>query len=142
MKRASLLIFSVLFALCGLNAQTIVLNEDFSGITDSNTVSIANSLDQYMQTPGWTGDWIYPSSGKVRVGKSAEGGFIMTPALDLSGNNGGFAVSFDIKAWNNDQTRIFVEVNGVDHLVQSDVQAVELEDRCGRRAFTAGRVLR
>lgn len=117
MKRASLLIFSVLFALCGLNAQTVVLNEDFSGITDSNTVSIANSLDQYMQTPGWTGDWIYPSSGKVRVGKSAEGGFIMTPALDLSGNNGGFAVSFDIKAWNNDQTRIFVEVNGVDHLV-------------------------
>ena len=117
MKRASLLIFSVLFALCGLNAQTIVLNEDFSGITDSNTVSIANSLDQYMQTPGWTGNWIYPSSGKVRVGKSAEGGFIMTPALDLSGNNGGFAVSFDIKAWNNDQTRIFVEVNGVDHLV-------------------------
>jgi hypothetical protein len=117
MKRASLLIFSVLFALCGLNAQTVVLNEDFSGITDSNTVSIANSLDQYMQTTGWTGDWIYPSSGKVRVGKSAEGGFIMTPALDLSGNNGGFAVSFDIKAWNNDQTRIFVEVNGVDHLV-------------------------
>lgn len=118
MKRASLLIFSVLFALCGLNAQTVVLNEDFSGITDSNTVSIANSLDQYTQTLGWTGDWVYPSSGKVRVGKSAEGGFIMTPPLDLSGNNGGFAVTFDIKAWNNDQTRMYVEVDGIDHLVE------------------------
>lgn len=118
MKRASLLIFSVLFALCGLNAQTVVLNEDFSGITDSNTVSIANSLDQYTQTSGWTGDWVYPSSGKVRVGKSAEGGFIMTPPLDLSGNNGGFAVTFDIKAWNNDQTRMYVEVDGIDHLVE------------------------
>lgn len=118
MKRLSLLVFSVLFAFCGLNAQTIVLSEDFSAITDSNTVSIANSLNQYTQMSGWTGDWVYPSNGKVRVGKSAEGGFIMTPALDLSGNNGGFAVSFDVKAWNNDQTRMYVEINGVDHLVE------------------------
>ncbi len=117
MKRVSLLILSVLFALCGLNAQTVVLSEDFSAITDSNTVSIANSMDQYTQMPGWTGNWVYPSTGKVRIGKSGEGGFIMTPSLDLSGNNGGFAVSFDIKAWNNDQTRMYVEVNGVDYLV-------------------------
>ena len=42
----------------------------------------------------------------------------MTPALDLSGNNGGFTVTFDVKAWNNDQTRMLVEVNGVDYLVE------------------------
>lgn len=118
MKRVSLLILSVLFALCGLNAQTVVLSEDFSAISDSNTTSIANSLNQYTQMPGWTGDWVYPSTGKVRVGKSQEGGFIMTPALDLSGNNGGFTVSFDIKAWNNDQTKMYVEINGIDNLVE------------------------
>ena len=118
MKKLGLLVFTVLFALAGLNAQTIVLNEDFSAITDSNTTSIANSLNQYTQMSGWTGDWVYPSTGKVRIGKSQEGGFIMTPALDLSGNNGGFTVSFDIKAWNNDQTKMYVEINGIDNLVE------------------------
>lgn len=117
MKRLSLLLFAVLFAFCGLNAQTVVLSEDFSGVADTNT-SIALHLDNYTQVSGWTGNWVYSSTQKVRVGKSAEGGFIMTPALDLSGNNGGFSVTFDLKAWNNDQTRMYVEVNGVDHLVE------------------------
>lgn len=117
MKRLSLLLFAVLFAFCGLNAQTVVLSEDFSGVADTNT-SIALHLDNYTQEPGWTGNWVYSSTQKVRVGKSTEGGFIMTPALDLSGNNGGFSVTFDLKAWNNDQTRMYVEVNGVDHLVE------------------------
>lgn len=117
MKRLSLLLFAVLFAFCGLNAQTVVLSEDFSGVADTNT-SIALHLDNYTQVPGWTGDWVYSSTQKVRVGKSSEGGFIMTPALDLSGNNGGFSVTFDLKAWNNDQTRMYVEVNGADYLVE------------------------
>ena len=117
MKKLSLLLLLAVFAFCGLNAQTIVLSEDFSGVADTNT-SIGLHLDNYTQVPGWTGNWVYSSTEKVRVGKSAEGGFIMTPELDLSGNNGGFAVTFDVKAWNNDQTRMFVEVNGVDYLVE------------------------
>ena len=116
MKKLSLLLLTVLFGIFGLNAQTIVLSEDFSGVADTNT-SIGLHLDDYTQVPGWTGNWVYSSTQKVRVGKSAEGGFIMTPELDLSGNNGGFTVTFDVKAWNNDQTRMYVEVNGVDHLV-------------------------
>ena len=96
MKRLSLLLFAVLFAFCGLNAQTVVLSEDFSGVADTNT-SIALHLDDYTQVSGWTGNWVYSSTQKVRVGKSAEGGFIMTPALDLSGNNGGFSVTFDLR---------------------------------------------
>ena len=117
MKRLSLFLFAVLFSVLGLNAQTVVLSEDFSIISDSNTTSIATHLDDYTQQSGWTGNWVYPSTGKVRIGKSAEGGFIMTPALDLSGNNGGFTVTFDAKAWNNDQTRLYLEVNGVDYPV-------------------------
>ena len=117
MKKLSLLLLLAVFAFCGLNAQTIVLSEDFSGVADTNT-SIGLHLDNYTQVPGWTGNWVYSSTQKVRVGKSTEGGFIMTPELDLSGNNGGFAVTFDIKAWNNDQTRMYVEVNGIDYLVE------------------------
>ena len=117
MKRVSLLILSVLFTLCGLNAQTVVLNEDFSAITDSSSQTITNSLDQYTQMPGWTGDWVYPSNGKVKVGKSAEAGYIQTPALDLTGNNGQFTVTFDAKAWNNDATSLIVDVNGTPYTV-------------------------
>ena len=117
MKKISLLLFTVLFALCGLNAQTVVLSEDFSAITDSNSYTITNSLDQYTQMPGWTGDWVYPSYGKVKVGKSAEAGYIQTPALNLSANNGQFVVTFDAKAWNNDATSLIVAVDGVPYTV-------------------------
>ena len=138
MKKVSLLVFSVLFALCGLNAQTIVLNEDFSAIVDSNSYTITNNLDQYTQMPGWTGDWVYPSNGKVKVGKSAEAGFIQTPALDLSSNNGQFTVTFDAKAWNNDATSLIVEVNGtpytVDGLSTSVFNTFTLEFNSGTAA--------
>ena len=117
MKKFSLLLFSVLFALCGLNAQTVVLYEDFSAITDSSSSTITNSLDQYTQIPGWSGDWVYPSTGKVKVGKSQAAGYIQTPALDLSGNNGQFLVTFDAKAWPNDNTNLILEVNGVPYTV-------------------------
>ena len=118
MKKLSLLLFSVLFALVGLNAQTVVLSEDFSAIVDSNSYTITNSLDEYTQMPGWTGDWVYPSNGKVKVGKSAEAGYIQTPALDLSANNGQFMVTFDAKAWNNDATSLIVAIDGVPYTVE------------------------
>ncbi len=118
MKKLSLLLFTVLFALCGLNAQTVVLSEDFSAITDSSSYTITNSLDQYTQVPGWTGDWVYPSTGKVKIGKSAEAGFLQTPPLNLSANNGQFVVTFDAKAWTNDATSVIVAVDGVPYTVE------------------------
>ena len=108
---------TVLFGIFGLNAQTVVLSEDFSAITDSSSSTITNHLDDYTQVPGWVGDWVYPSTGKVKVGKSSAAGYIQTPALDLSGNNGQFVVTFDAKAWNGDATSLFVEVNGVPYTV-------------------------
>lgn len=107
----------ILCAFLGLNAQTVVLSEDFSAITDSSSSTITNNLDNYTQMAGWTGDWVYPSTGKVKVGKSAAAGFIKTPALDLSANNGQFVVTFDAKAWTGDATSMFVEVDGTPYTV-------------------------
>ena len=107
----------ILFAFLGLNAQTVVLSEDFSAIVDSNGYTITNKLDSFTNVPGWTGDWVYPSTGKVKVGKSAAAGFIKTPALDLSANNGQFVVTFDAKAWSGDATSMFVEIDGTSYTV-------------------------
>ena len=106
-----------LCAFIGLNAQTVILSEDFSAIVDSSSYTITNKLDSFTNVPGWTGDWVYPSYGKVKVGKSSAAGFIKTPALDLSANNGQFVVTFDAKAWSGDATSMFVEVDGTPYTV-------------------------
>ena len=107
----------ILCAVLGLNAQTVVLSEDFSGITDSSSSTITNNLDNYTQMPGWTGDWVYPSNGKVKLGRSADAGYIQTPALDLSANGGQFTVTFDAKAWNGDATSLIIEVDGTPYTI-------------------------
>lgn len=107
----------ILCAVLGLNAQTVVLSEDFSGITDSSGYAITNDLDNYTQVPGWTGDKVYPSNGKVKLGTSSVAGYIQTPTLDLSANGGQFTVTFDAKMWNGDNTSMFVYVNDIPYTV-------------------------
>lgn len=122
MKKAFLLLFCSLFAIFSLNAQTVVLEENFSLVGADSNHSVYNNLDQYTQIPGWTGNWVYTSTEKLRVGKSSAGGFLMTPALNLSGNNGSFTVTFDVKAWSasNECTNMYVlVVNGTDSVVET-----------------------
>lgn len=109
-------IFMLLCLALGLSAQ-VVLTEDFSLVTDSSSYSIANSINTYTHTSGWTADWAYPCTGKIKIGKSSAGGFIQTPALDLSANNGQFVVSFDAEAWSNDNTNLKIVIDGVEYTV-------------------------
>lgn len=111
-------LFLVLFAFVGLNAQTVVLSEDFSAITDSSSYTITNSLDTYTQVPGWVGDWVYPNYGAVKLGRSSSKGYLQTPALDLSANNGQFTVSFDARSWGNDAHKIIVYVDDTPYTVE------------------------
>ena len=97
---------------------TIILNENFSAITDSTSTIITNSLDSYTQMPGWTGDWVFPSTDKVKVGKSAQAGYIQTPSLNLSANNGQFVLTFDARSWTNDATSLYVVVDGTSYTVE------------------------
>ena len=94
-----------------------ILFEDFSAITDSSSSAVTNSLDNYTHVPGWTGDWVFPSMGKVKVGKSSQAGYIQIPALDLSANNGQFVVTFDAKAWTGDNSNLIVSVDGTPYTV-------------------------
>ncbi len=111
MKKAFLPLFVLLAIVAGMSAQTVVLEEDFSLVTDSNSYSIATRIDSFTHVPGWTADWVYPCTGKVKVGKSSAAGFIQTPELDLSANGGQFIISFDAEAWYNDSRTLNVYVD-------------------------------
>lgn len=112
----------ILFAFLGLNAQTVVLSEDFSLVLDSNTTDLTNpsnfQLDNYVNTPGWTGSKVYQSTGKLKIGTGSVQGYIVTPELNLSGNNGQFVLSFDASRWGNDKSKMYVFVDDVQYEVE------------------------
>lgn len=98
-----------------------VLYEPFDAFTagdlsnESNPADgedISSDLDIYTLMPGWTGSRVYQSVGTAKMGSSSAAGVLALPSLDLSGNNGAFAISFRAKAWNNDTTAINLIVNG------------------------------
>lgn len=106
-------IFTLCMVLCAafaLSAQTVVLSEDFSLINDSTSTAIQN-MNGLTHTPGWSDTLAYPSFGKLKLGKSGVGGYLQTPALDLSANGGNFTLSFDAEAWYNDETVLHVYVD-------------------------------
>lgn len=100
-----------------VNAQTIVLQEDFNAVTDSANNDVSSNLNSITSVPGWTGNKVYKNTGKIKLGSSNAAGWIQTPALDLSANGGTFTVSFDAEAWYNDSTSISVIVNGTEYVV-------------------------
>ncbi len=98
-----------------------VLYEPFDAFTagdlsnESNPADgedISSDLDIYTLMPGWTGSRVYQSVGTAKMGSSSAAGVLALPSLDLSGNDGAFAISFRAKAWNNDTTAINLIVNG------------------------------
>ncbi len=114
-KLSALLI--VICLILNVSAQTVVLSEDFSLIVDSTSYSIASNINTYTQTQGWTADRVYPCTGKIKVGTSSVAGYIQTPSIDLSANNGQFVISFDAEAWVNDNQNLKVIVNSVEYTV-------------------------
>lgn len=98
-----------------LAQDNVIFSEDFSAVTGSGTQqceaansTITNSLDDYL--PGWTGDYVYPANGKVKLSTSSASGWIQTPEIDLSEYES-VRVSFQARAWNgNDATTMTVLV--------------------------------
>ena len=79
------------------NYEKTILNEDFR-----EQVKYEEYIELATYLPKWSGDLIkIVTSGSeaekfLRVGVSNTAGYIQTPALNLSGNNGNFELSFDI----------------------------------------------
>ena len=129
MKKIFTLFVLALMTVFTLSAQNDpIFSEDFSGVTGSGTQqceaangTITNSLDTYLQQPGWTGDYVYPANGKLKLGTGSNNGWIETPALDLSAV-GSIRIVFDARAWNTnngtDGTTMTVYVNSIAYTVE------------------------
>ena len=117
-----LMVVATIVLCLGVNfasAQEPILQEDFSAVTragsqqcDAHSSTITNGLDTIL--PGWSGDWVYPANGKVKLGKTSEGqyvsGYIQYDSLDLT-NYESVRISFQARSWNgNDPTTMTVYV--------------------------------
>lgn len=141
-----LMVLATVVLCLGVNfasAQDPIFSEDFSAVTGGNpnntntqcyagSRTITNHLDSIL--PGWSGDWVYPAIGKVKIGKSAEGGWLAY-TLDLT-NYESVRISFQAKAWNgSDPTTMTVYVGetaypitDLPHTTSNDAEACDLAD--------------
>lgn len=76
-----------------------------------------NSSGTTVTLPGWTCTKVYESDGKVKLGSASSKGILTTPEMDLSGNGGAYTITFDAKAWKNDNTSIKVKVGAEEFTV-------------------------
>lgn len=96
--------------------QNIVFYENFdkfiSGTVATPTnLDISGVLDGLTQFPGWSGTNLFQADKTVKVGTNKELNSIVTPAIDLTGNN--VKLNFSAVAWSDDQTAINVLLDGV-----------------------------
>jgi len=119
MKKFYFLFVAVLMAI-GINAQTTLLDEDFSSITTGNNTSTGGSSTQ------WNGNDSFPvvvrayqAGGAVKIGASGNPGSITSKSLDLSTDEGEFTLSFDVKGWTNVEGQIKVSVTGQEDVTKT-----------------------
>lgn len=96
---------------------TVIFEEDFSLITNgtsdsgAGSVDIAGQLDNFTNKPGWSGKKVYEAGTAVKVGTASIGGYIKTPPIDLSADNGNFRLYYSLMAWNGDKKNFNIRVD-------------------------------
>lgn len=118
-------ILSLNFYVAGSNPATekVVFSESFDGFTLSGPaedggatdVDIAQDLDRYTTETGWSGNEVFQAGGAIKMGTENVLGWIQTPPLFLTSDDGKFNVKFRAMAWNNDSVSLVIKViNGND----------------------------
>jgi hypothetical protein len=110
------LLLSICFGISG-KAQTVFFSENFSGFstnshTTPSTSDASANLDSKTQLPGWTGFKVYSAGGEIKLGTSDIAGWIETPLITFSGNEGILTLKFDICRWTGDATSVQILLNG------------------------------
>lgn len=102
-----------LFSSSAWAQETVLLEEDFSGITSGDNTSSNGANSR------WNGNENFPTvvnafqaGGAVKLGTGSKTGSLTTKELDLSGNGGTFQVRFSVKGWSRVEGDIEVSLNG------------------------------
>ena len=107
------LIFMLLFFTLPEKGWGQRLIENFTGCSASTHASpgstdISGSLNSYLSSTGWTGSKIYQAGGEIKLGSASAQGYIITKAIDLSGNSGAATLTFDLCYYGSDAAVIQV----------------------------------
>ena len=78
----------------------IALFENFDGLTTLTSSAPLTNLDNYLQNAGWTAYAAYgfTGSGYLMINSSSSG-YLCTPSLDLSDNDGNYTLYFDLGSY-------------------------------------------
>lgn len=107
-------LFAVVVVAAAVNAQTVLLEDDFASASAGNNTTALGSPDM------WAGDAYFPkvsnafqAGGAVRLGTANSSGSVTTKAVNLSTDGGAFTVSFDVKGWESVEGDIVVRISGL-----------------------------
>lgn len=111
---AATIVVSLLLCSFAVNAQTVLLTEDFSSITTGNSTTTGGSGTAWDGNENFpTTTLAYKAGGAVRIGAKSAVGSITSKVLDLSTDGGTFTVVFDVKGWTTVEGDIIVEVTNL-----------------------------
>ncbi|MDO5447575.1 MAG: C10 family peptidase [Prevotellaceae bacterium] len=101
-----------------------VIHEDFSKFdaTSDGTKDIGETLDRYMNTPGWTGSKVYNSMHQIKLGSSTAGSTLRSPLI--ANPRGKLTLSFTEMYFGSDPTVVTVSVVDLDGNTIGEAQKI------------------
>ncbi len=112
----------------------IALIENFDGFMQSGYANYSDSLDIFTIIPGWTGYAVTDNIGNALINSSSSGR-IITPIINLSGNEGNYTLYFDLSPYYvGDDKKVIVSIsndggssfNPIDTLVMPESTTKEI----------------
>ena len=83
----------------GNPADYLLLSQDFSQITPKTTgLDVSSTLDDYLDTTGWTGKKLYFENGHLKFGSTSETGYLTSPST-LKTEEGAMTVQIVVESY-------------------------------------------
>lgn len=107
--------------------QATILEEDFNALTSGSLSSVEYIYDRHLEAlnePGWSGYAMSSIEGAIGIDPFGSEGYILTPELDLSADNGKVSIAADMAAYYygsfvTDKTVIFAVIDANEKVLSS-----------------------
>ena len=100
--------------------------ENFKTMSATSTSDISSKLDEVTSIPGWTGNKVYLGDGYLILGSASNKGWLQTPEMDMSDNNGLVTVKVTAKnAGSSGESLLKISCEDADTTIVVNAQAKE-----------------